>query len=252
NTMKRYWKLGTLTIFIVVILTGFFIQSSFVYSNNTEFVIKHKNGDEKLGSEVVVEGEYNEASRQHIAAITVTQEGSTYLQGSYVSLLQGQFLSPKIKQLQKDYKSFMRGKRDFTQLYDESSDFLAYVNIESETDFRGYEVTNLYFDIDMVDKETEDRTAFTIDFPKEDGLVFSDVSAVQLRNNELNVIANLSFFDDETGMDEEEFHVFTIDVDEQEILNDELIITGFSADDSYTDVQVVEEMDQESAEYSVF
>src|SRR5699024_5915277 len=56
--MKRYWKLSTLTVFIVVVLTGFFIQSSFAFSNYPEFILKHQSGDEKLGSKIEKPSDY--------------------------------------------------------------------------------------------------------------------------------------------------------------------------------------------------
>src|SRR5699024_6372449 len=220
--MKRYWKLSTLTVFIVVVLTGFFIQSSFAFSNYPEFILKHQSGDEKLGSKIEVEGNYSDHSDSFGNSLSIDEEGTTYLQTTYLSQLQNPFLGPEIKQLQKKYKSFMRGKSDYIGNYYENKDTLAYVNIETDTNFTGY--------------------------------AFSDVRSVTLHGDELKIITNLSFYD-ESGLDKEEMHVFSIDVIEREILDDEWIVTNEEdmnqEYDVWTDIEPVPWELQQNPEYFV-
>lgn len=251
--MKRYWKIGTLTLFIAVVLTGLFIQSSSAFSSHPEFVIEYRSGDEELGERLRIEGEYNETPR-HSSLATITNEGTTYSELSYFSLLNGAFLHPEIKQLQENYKNFMRGKRESMQYFDETSEMLGYVMIDTDSGFRGFELTDLYFDIDLLEKETGERKTFQIDLPKEKGLHYSDVMGVHFTDNELKVVVNQSLINDETGMEQEEIHLFSIDVNEQEILNDEVIAKeGISGtNDLYVVLDLVPMENEESTEYFVF
>src|SRR5699024_5547191 len=253
--MKRYWKLSTLTVFIVVVLTGFFIQSSFAFSNYPEFILKHQSGDEKLGSKIEVEGNYSDHSDSFGNSLSIDEEGTTYLQTTYLSQLQNPFLGPEIKQLQKKYKSFMRGKSDYIGNYYENKDTLAYVNIETDTNFTGYAITDQYFDIEVLDKETGDRQAFQLELPDRKYINFSDVRGVTLHGDELKIITNLSFYD-ELCLDREEKHVFSFYVIEREILDDEWIVTNEEdmnqEYDVWTDIEPVPWELQQNPEYFVF
>jgi len=224
KTMKRYYKLISLSLFTIVVWAGFFIQSIPASGNQPEFVIKTQDDQKELGHHLVVSGDYSD--NDNISKfLTISEEGSDYFSDrSYLSQKEMLYANPGAEQLIKDYRNFMRGKGYDLKSFYQDDTTLAYVEIDSDINFRGYESINPSFQVDVLDKETKDRTTFELKLPKNSNFDYGDILFVQLKENELQVVASLSSFDHEKGIDSEEYHLFAIDVENQELINDELIL----------------------------
>lgn len=252
--MKRYWKIGTLTLFIIVTLAGFFIKSNAAFSNHPEFVLQPYGENESLQDEVVIKAHYSESGSSLFDQIMITEKGSTYNEDFSLSTRNEVFLEPEIKDLRKKYKSFMRGKVEYTENYTETDKLLAYATTDSEVNFADDTTANL--DIDVLEKESGHRRAFQLDLPCKERVNFSNVIAVQLiDDDELKVVVHLSYYQPETEKDEEDYHVYSIDMNEEKILGDDTVVTtevDDGTDDLFIDVHIIEQANEEASGYLVF
>ena len=110
--MKKYWKF-TATIAVIVLSIGaFYVNSALSAPQLPEFAIKKQSGDAKEIKSLVLEGGYHEGivmsyTNTHLK---ITSDGSENRNGhSLVDQVRGQ-PTPVIKDLQKNYRDFMRGK----------------------------------------------------------------------------------------------------------------------------------------------
>src|SRR5699024_1183548 len=160
--MKRYYKLISLSLFNIDVWAGFFIQSIPASGNQPEFVIKTQDDQKKLGHHLVVSGEYS--NNDNISKfLTISEEGSDYFSDrSYLYQKEMLYANPGAEQLIKDYRNFMRGKGYDLKSFYQDDTTLAYVEIDSDINFRGYESINPSFQVDVLDKETKDRTTFEL------------------------------------------------------------------------------------------
>lgn len=224
--MKRYWKSISLVLFTTVVWAGFFIQSSVAVSQYPDFVLKSEKDQEELGSRLAISGNYYDGMRLS-DYLTITEKGSDYLGDKfYLSQIDDPFTSLDVKQLKKDHRNFMRGKMSEPELFYNDKHSLAYVNISSDTRFRGYEALNQSLEIDILTKGTGDRTSFNVKLPAINDLTaHGNILSVHCHENKLKVAASISFFDTDTEVDKEEMHLFTIDIETQELIDDELIVS---------------------------
>src|SRR5699024_7196903 len=129
--MKRYWKLTTLTTFIVVIIGILSIQTSLATKGFPEFVIKHQSGDKEAVKPLTIIGDYVVDEMNYIYT-EISDQGTSYrnYESSYIYLLKGDYLQSDIKYLIKNYRSFMRGKQD-EQIHSffEDQNFLAFTGL---------------------------------------------------------------------------------------------------------------------------
>lgn len=252
--MKRYWKIGTLTLFIIVTLAGFFIKSIAAFSNHPEFVLQSSGGDDALQDKLVVKASYSESDSDFFNQLMITGKGSMYNKEFSLSTGNEVFLEPKIEDLRKKYKSYMRGKVESTENFNETDKSLAYATTDSEVNFADHTTARL--DIDVLEKESGHRRAFQLDLPYEERVDFSNVIAVQLiDDDELKVVVHLSYYQPETERDEEDYHVYSIDMNEEKILEDDTVVTtevDDGMDDLFFDVHIVEQANEEASRFLVF
>src|SRR5699024_8212504 len=97
--MKRYWKLTTLTIFIVAVIGALYIQTSLATSRFPEFVIKHQSGDKAEVKPLKLIGNY-EANEMDYIYTEISDQGTSYQNhnSSYLYFLQENYLQSEMKQ----------------------------------------------------------------------------------------------------------------------------------------------------------
>src|SRR5699024_2468407 len=153
--------------------------------------------------------------------------------------------------------NFMRGKRLESELFYQDEASIVYANVDSDMRFRGYESVDPSFEVDILNKKSGDRTSFSLNLSLEKKLDYSNVLFVHLDENKLQVVGSLSYFDGERGVQEEELHVFTIDVDKKELIADEVILSMeenmSESQDEWTMIDVIsDDVGGEKAKHVVF
>ncbi|RDW21210.1 hypothetical protein [Oceanobacillus chungangensis] len=209
----RYWK--SITIIIIVILTFgvFYIQAAIAGNYNPEFAITTTSGDETVLKNLALLSNYQ------VDDLIISTEGSKYKEdSSYIDLIVGNYTNPKIKQLQGDHRSFMRGKRDISGLY-ENEGLLAYAEVNFEL-HRG-EASDFSFDIETLDKESGKKTAFTIDVPEKKIFNYVYIEDVRVVDDVMKVTTSNSVKDDKyrTG----QIHIYHFNLTDQKLVKDEII-----------------------------
>lgn len=211
----RYSKLIAMLLVIVVIIPVFYIQSAVKGSEYPEFVFETESGNDEEVKNLTLRANYREGismDRTHGDQLLIDSDGSNYYgELSYFERLDGGYIDSDIQQLQDEYRSFMRGKMYNPSQFTEDEEKIAYASENSD----GQELN-----IELLDKQSEEETEFTIRIPNTYHRIY--VEGVQLRDEKVFVITRNYVY--HTGsLSSEEFHVYEIDVINQELNTDQVI-----------------------------
>lgn len=224
--MKRYWKLISIALIIVLTIGTFYIQQSSAKNSYPGFIIKTISGDEseikplEIDAAFIKEGIWTN--------MLISSEGTEYYEGlSIVNEVFNYYSEPEIKRLHEEYRNFMRGKIGDPSKYYEDDNLLIYAYVDGDYGFSGYEPSDFEFEIAVLDKDSNDKTTFKIPLPDQNRYHYVNVEDVQLVNNELIVVThnsirfndNLEYVED----DNTEMHVYSFDIGEEKLLKDEII-----------------------------
>src|SRR5690625_7815689 len=95
--------------------------------------------------------------------LQLTAEGSHYSrEASYVDQINGDYQPFLIKQLQKEYRHFMRGKTNEPSAFFENEDTLAYGGINYEMGTLGTGAIDFTFNISVLDKKENETNSFKL------------------------------------------------------------------------------------------
>lgn len=220
--MKRYWKLTTLTIFIVLVIGMFFIQSTLATRHLPNFVITHQSGDQAEAKPLTIFGDYIVDGETYIWT-EITDEGTSYRknESSYLYLLKGGYFSPEIKQLQNDYRKFMRGKQgDQIASFFEDENILAYVELRSEFLYTHGGMWDYSFVVEILDKKSNNTTNFQLDIPEVENYNYLYIEGIQLIDGQIRVMTVNDYTTDDDYHSRQDMHIYTVDMDTQKIVND--------------------------------
>lgn len=249
--MKKYWKF-TATIAVIVFSIGaFYVNSALSAPQYPEFVIKKQSGDTEEIKSLVLEGGYHEGivmsyTNTHFK---ITSEGSEYSNGSsLIDQVRGQ-QAPIIKDLQKKYRDFMRGKGQSIDLFFENDNLLAYADVKykmgasSSRDFK--------FVISILNKDDGNTTSFNINVPDTSVADYIFVEDVQVIDNELKLITHNTINKNENYFNEK--HIYTLDISTGTITNNEKILSiPQEQGNSYVDAQLIKSNPIQANENLVF
>lgn len=220
--MKRYVKLISIAVLVILSIGIYYIQPIFAAETRPEFIVSEKSGDKTLIENMSVEGYYYESNFYGMGTeLEITKDGTTYYPNqSYLSQLQGSVSgNEKMTQLQKDHRSFMRGKVPSLANFFEDDSILAYAEVT--TNSLSAVTEDAEFIIEVLDKKTNDVLSFSVDFPKTTAYEYMYVEDVQVANNKLMVVTNGYSINSEDGTDEQ--HLYSIDLPNEKIEKDEKI-----------------------------
>ncbi|WP_407370914.1 hypothetical protein [Carnobacterium sp.] len=238
--MKRYGKLGIIAGLVILSIGIYYIQPIFSAETRPEFTVSAKSGDETLIENMSIEGYYHKNNNYGAGTeVEIAKEGTTYYSTQpYLNQLQDSVsANEKLTQLQKDYRSFMRGKEPDLVNYFEDDSILAYADIT--LDSMSAVTEDSEFLIEVLDKKTNDVLSFSVDFPKATDYISMYVEDVQVANNKLMVITNGYSINSENGQDEQ--HLYSIDLPNEKIEEDEKIQLDL-VDEKDKQIQYVELM----------
>ncbi len=181
--MKRYGKLSVIAVLVVLTIGIYYIQHIFAAETKPEFTISEKKGDQELIEDMTIEGYYYENNLFGTGTdVEITTEGTTYYSNQpYQNQRQGSVsANKKMAQLQKEYRSFMRGKNHFLTNFFEDESILAYAEITTNNFSSVTEESE--FKIEVLNKKTEEVLSYSVDFPKTTEYVSIYVEDVQVAN----------------------------------------------------------------------
>lgn len=219
--MKRYISSFVLILVLIGSIGTYYVTRAATVANLPRYAFKTIEGNEKELKPVILEGTYNKDSIYE----PFTFEGNQLIykrENSYVENLNG--YDVEIEKLLKEYKPFMRGKHDRDSLY-EDGDFLAYVSVTNNYQNNGENYA--IFETSLLEKVNKEELSFEMDVPEQEKIGYSRILDVQMINSKLQVVA---FNQIESQDTIEEIHVYTVDLANKKVINDEVILSEVTND----------------------
>jgi hypothetical protein len=247
--MKKYWKFAATIVVIVLSIGTYQVNSAKSAKQYPEFVIKTLSGDANEIKPLVLEGAYTDTTAMNYVNtnLKIVSDGSTFTNRSFLNQVIGQ-PPTMIKELQEEYRTFMRGKTSQVSSFFEDNQILAYADIDFN--IGSLRSRDFKFDISVLSKVDGNTESFTVEVPDSGELEDVYVEDVQMIEGELKLITqnirknNDDFFDEK--------HIYTIDMANQKIINHEAIIkVPHGQDDKSVDVQLIRTSPKKANEHLI-
>jgi hypothetical protein len=240
--VKRYWKLAVLIPLIVLCIGTFYTDAS--GSNNPEFFLNAKEGNEQEASRVLLQARYKSDT------VSISTKGSEYQseQSFWKSLDSDYYDSNGLKDLAKEYPQFMRGKRYPNAFYIDDR-VIGYANIDSPPDFwKGQ--PDFIIKVSLYDKKQKDSSSFEVRVPKRNVYSFIHLYNVHISGQTMKLFTFNYVKNGHT-----EVHLYTLDLDKKNLMTDQTILPSRSSDaNSLDDIREVSETNdlKQQSDYTVF
>lgn len=247
--MKKYWKFASIIVAMILSIGTFQVISATSTKQYPEFVIKALSGDSNEIKPIVLEGFYTDPATMNYVNtnLKITADGSTFSNRSFLDQVIGQ-PSTMIKELQEEYRTFMRGKTSDVSSFFEDNHILAYANVDFN--MSSLRSRNFKLDISVLSKVDGTINSFTVEVPDRKEFENVAVEDVQMIGDNLNVITrNMKTINDDFY---DERHIYIIDISNQKIMNHEAIIQiPDGQDDKQIDVQVLRTSPKKANEHLI-
>lgn len=224
--MKKYRNSILILLVTLLSISVFYINQAFSSSTLPDFYIKQTNGDAKILDTLALEADYQVGG--FTETFNVTKEGSTYRSElpffEQVDYGEKFIETEELKDLADQYSSFMRGKLNSTQLYNDTKQVIF---VDSKYDFSTrHGMHNFSLKIDQLNKKTEDTTSFEVNLPNQEHSSYIEILDVQIFMNELLVMIRSNSNDGA-----EILHEYTINLKKEKLIDDNsILITEQSTD----------------------
>lgn len=213
--MKKYWKTILISLVIVTTISSFYIQAAIASKNGVSFKIETTSGNKEEIKNLILQASYQSGDNYRGLDITGDEStdriGKPYL-GGLISSYEPLMFQKYIKQ----HRSFMRGKELYPGNYFEDESRLIYTNVEE--DRKVIEGNPLTFNIDILDKNTNDSSSFEINTPAQASYHWIQVNDVNAENGEIKIFVTGYIINGG-----EELHIYTVDETSKELKHKKMI-----------------------------
>ncbi|MBT2698832.1 hypothetical protein J7E79_15645 [Bacillus sp. ISL-40] len=239
--MKRYWKIISLCIVTVMVIGTFYIQSSLAANENAKIEFEKVSGKEDEVKNLIFYGDYVVGNLNQSLQIT-SKETINLTNQSLIQELTKNNTVPVLKKLIDQYRTFMRGKEFTPNNFYEDENLVVYASIKAK------DSRHSSFDINLLNKKSEETTSIQLAVPKRENYGWMEVVDVQVIDGNLKVITR--GFRTEGGND---LNVYTINIDEQKLVNDEIIHSASSVENGWSDIIIINDYNSiQSEKYLLF
>ncbi|SEL01384.1 hypothetical protein SAMN04488700_0518 [Carnobacterium iners] len=231
--MKRYWKLSTFILIIILTIGIFYLKPLFSHNEYPDFTIKTIKGDSTEIKDLTLQGYYSPDSKLQSNFSTMYSEKTFSLshdqtiydgQQSFFSQLSYLDSFSPLNRLQKEHKHFIRGKNLQLQNFFEDDSFIVYVNLDQE--YLDKSSGKRFFDISLLNKKTDEQLSYKIDLPEKKDYQYVGIQKIQIINSSLSVVTRneLSQTNNQDYQEElQEYHIYQLDLGNQKVATDNLI-----------------------------
>lgn len=234
--MKRYWKIISICFVTLIVIGTFYIQSSFATNEQVKIEFETVNGDEDEVKYVTLYADYlgdRHLQYQLYTTLQITSEETIApYNPSLLQQLKKISILPLFQDLIERHKGFMRGKDLAPSNFFEDENRLAYASIESENHVQP--TTDLTFDIEVLNKKSEETTSIQLDVPESENYAWMHVVDVRVIEDELKVITR-GF---RTNSDYE-LRVYTLDMNEQKLVSHNTIVSTPAVENGWSDLRII-------------
>ena len=193
------------------------------------------NGNEEELKDLTFYGDYLVGNMYQSLQFT-TEETINRNNISFIEQLSPEYNAPIFKELIKNHKRFMRGKELSPSYYYEDENVLVYASFKG--DFDPSPNRDVDFDIEVLDKKTEETTSFKSDVPFLEKYEWLNIEDVQVVHDELKLVVQGNGMKDGT----DDLRVYTFDMKEQLLVGNEPIVTSDSKENARTDIRLLNEL----------
>ncbi|MCA9765633.1 MAG: hypothetical protein KC455_04355 [Carnobacterium sp.] len=246
--MKRYWKLSTFILIIILTIGIFYLKPLFSSNEYPNFTIETINGDSTEIKNLTLRGSYSPDTKlqsdfesmysEKIFSLSHDQVIYDKKQSFFSQLSYLDNFSP-LNRLQKEHKTFIRGKNLQFQNFFEDDSFIVYVNLDQE--FLDKRAGKRFFDIRLLNKKTDEELSYKIILPEKGEYQYIGIQKIQIINSGLSVVTR----NDPSQINEQdyqenlsEYHVYQLDLSNQKVVTDHLI--SFEKNPSFNGLTQVE------------
>ena len=231
--MKRYWKLFTLILVIILAISIFYLRPLFSNSEYPNFAIKTLNGEPTEIKGLTLQGSYSSnvklqsefGYRYHEKTFSLDSNDIHYDdQNSFLNQLSTLDTDSSISRLLAEHKTFLRGKTLQPQNFFEDESFLIYIDLEQN--YLEKTSSQRFFSIRMLNKKTNEHLSYKIEIPIKKAYPFIEIQKIQIIDNNLIVLTRNDFSQinqEEYQEGQQEFHVYQLDLGNQKVTQDNLI-----------------------------
>lgn len=219
--MKKYWKSIAVISGIILSIGTFYVNSAISAEHYPDLTVQTINGDAEEMESLIIEGAYRNLSSVNYMGtdLKITAQGSSYDRPSLLDRVIG-YYPTVIKELQDEYRSFMRGKHLAANQYFEDNEFLAYANVDQRISSHGPSKFN--FEISVLNKADDEVVSFSLKVPAEEGMDHVFLEDVQLVEDKIYLITQNMTIKNDDFIDEK--RVYEIDRISQKLTNQEALL----------------------------
>lgn len=230
--MKYYWKSISISLFIVLSIGTFYIQSSFAANSELKIHFKKTAGDESEVKNIALSGDYQVGDRAERLEITDEKTGYPE-QLTFLQQLEKMSVPSGFEETVKNHKAFMRGKNLMAGHFFENEKMLAYAEIQAKKPYV-QPMENLGLAVEVLNKQSNEMESMKFDVPKRENYSYMGVEKTQVMGNELRVVVQSILLDGSA-----EYHAYTIQLNEKKLVKDHVIASVAAEEDGWSDLQIV-------------
>lgn len=215
--MKKYWRIMTLVLFSIIVISGFYTQKSLANASSPEYTIETRSGDTSYIENILLSGNVNNEENIYWDFVQISTEGTKASEDfSFNEQLDVIYnYSPEIQKMYHEYPGFLRDKSMSANLYYEDEASIVFVDTYRED----YNLSYEQMEIALLDKKTNDETRMIVDIPEYEKYDDIYIENVQKSGEEV-IIFTVNYFDDQPYA---ELHVYRVDVATETVIEDQII-----------------------------
>ena len=232
--MKRYWKIISVCLITLIVIGTFYIQSSFATNEHLKIEFEKVNGNKGEVKNLVLYGDYFVGNLYQPLQIS-SEETINQSNVPFLRQLERITVSPMFEDLVKQHRNFMRSKDLVPTYFYEDENLLAYAIIKAENNV--HPMMDLTFDIELINKKSEEMTSIQLDVPKSGNYGWMQVEDVQVIDGELKVITQGFRLNSGNVL-----QVFTFDMNEQKLVDTDTITSTPMVENGWSDLRIINDV----------
>ncbi|MGE7094461.1 hypothetical protein ACQKII_24120 [Lysinibacillus sp. NPDC048646] len=217
--MKKYWKTILISLVIVTTIGSYYIQLAMASKNDVSFKIETTSGNKEEIENLILQADYQSGNTHRW--LYISKDGSTdRFRRPFRSFIENLIAPDEPSMFQKyiqEHRNFMRGKDLYPSLYFEDEARLIYTDI-SDNYGKVIQGNLLTFNIDILDKNTNDSTSFEINTPVQASYNWMNVNDIYVEDGKIKILATGHLING--GV---ELHIYTLDESNKELQHDAMI-----------------------------
>ncbi|CAH0344329.1 hypothetical protein [Bacillus sp. CECT 9360] len=250
--MKRYWKISSLIVVILLAISSFYIHSAYSISQLPEYIIKKQEGNSKTVENLILRGFYGNETETASEMVEISSEGSEYAseRSFFTQIKSMDYDGEQIENLKRKYRSFMRGKNSPDFFYEDKRN-IVYAQVEYQ--FKDNR-QKFNFHIAALDKKDKEEISLKMPVPKEEEYSTVELNDVQFTDGRVNVFTKNYLVTNDGGQETSEVHLYSFNLSDKKLLSEETILSEPNKRKNvytdYTELPEVNSMD--AADYILY